>query len=402
MLLALGAAIASTYSAGHASKITLGGQAFVPNWSGSERTAPEDEASSSLRTPALARTSVAEPAAPPSPETMMALRITRTDPPENGVTLFSTTAAPAAPVATEPASAAASAPAAAALAPDKAVALAVISAPKKREVVTYEVAPGDTLSGIASKFGISTESVLWSNEVSNANRLALGDKLRIVPVDGMVHTVKAGDTLSGIASRYKVSVEDITGFAENGLPGPDSLHIGQDLVIPGATKPAPPPPPAMVAAAAAPAPSAPAPAPAPKAAPAAPAPAPAPPPKAAPPSSSVMWPVRGPIFTYFSGYHPGLDISPPYGTPVVAIRGGVVTAVRLWEYSYGHHILIDHGNGISAMYAHLSSQAVSVGETVSAGEVIGRVGNTGRSTGPHLHFELYRNGAAINPLGMLP
>ncbi|MCX6021078.1 MAG: hypothetical protein NTZ05_05010, partial [Chloroflexi bacterium] len=143
MLLALGAAIASTYSAGHASKITLGGQTFVPNWSGSERTAPEDEASGSLRTPALARTSVAEPVAPPSPETMLALRITRTDPPESGVTLLSTPAVAAAPAVSAPVAAAEPAPAAK---PDQVVALAVAPAAKKREVVTYEVAPGDTLS----------------------------------------------------------------------------------------------------------------------------------------------------------------------------------------------------------------------------------------------------------------
>lgn len=116
----------------------------------------------------------------------------------------------------------------------------------------------------------------------------------------------------------------------------------------------------------------------------------------------LRWPVTGPIYTYFGGYHRGIDISPPYGTPVAAADGGAVAWVRYDNFDYGYHLLIDHGNGYQTMYAHLSEILVQPGRAVSRGDVVGRVGITGRATGPHLHFELWQGSIPVNPLAALP
>jgi murein DD-endopeptidase MepM/ murein hydrolase activator NlpD len=125
-----------------------------------------------------------------------------------------------------------------------------------------------------------------------------------------------------------------------------------------------------------------------------------------------IWPVVGPLRSGFGGrsnpfggssyeFHKGQDISAPWGTPVVATADGVVT-IAGWLRGYGWVVYVDHGNGLSTRYGHLSRIDVAVGQTLKRGEQLGLVGSTGRSTGPHLHYEVRINGEAINPIPYLP
>jgi len=126
-----------------------------------------------------------------------------------------------------------------------------------------------------------------------------------------------------------------------------------------------------------------------------------------PSSAGLIWPVNGPVtsgFGYrpeFGDFHRGIDIAAPYGTPVAAAADGIVVAAE-YRGTYGNMILISHAGGISTVYAHLSGFAVGPGDTVSQGEVIGWIGMTGLTTGPHLHFEVRVGGQFVNPLEYLP
>ena len=121
-------------------------------------------------------------------------------------------------------------------------------------------------------------------------------------------------------------------------------------------------------------------------------------------SGSLMWPVSGSIWSEFGPrngrHHGGIDIGAPRGTNVVAADGGTVITSTSGG-SYGNYVAISHGNGITTLYAHLSSRSVSVGDTVSKGQLIGHVGSTGNATGSHLHFEVSVNGSRVNPRTML-
>ena len=124
------------------------------------------------------------------------------------------------------------------------------------------------------------------------------------------------------------------------------------------------------------------------------------PPSSRPSGAGFIWPVHGPVTSEFGprwgGFHPGIDIAPGYGTPIEAAKDGVV-AFAGWMSGYGNFVIIDHGGGFATAYGHQSRLAVSDGQVVSAGQVIGYVGSTGFSTGPHLHFEIRVNGTAVNP-----
>jgi murein DD-endopeptidase MepM/ murein hydrolase activator NlpD len=122
-------------------------------------------------------------------------------------------------------------------------------------------------------------------------------------------------------------------------------------------------------------------------------------------AGKIGWPVSGqitsPYGTRAGNLHSGIDIAAPVGTSIRAAIAGTVTFVG-WQGAYGNMVDIDHGNGVSTRYAHNSANLVAVGQQVSAGEVIARVGSTGRSTGPHVHFEVRVNGQARNPINYLP
>jgi murein DD-endopeptidase MepM/ murein hydrolase activator NlpD len=233
----------------------------------------------------------------------------------------------------------------------------------KWQMREYIVQSGDTLSEIADRFEVSTDSVALSNGLDkNPDRLKVGQKLQIPPTSGIVYTVSAGDTISDLSSRYEVAVADIADV--NKLADPYPLQPGQVIFIPGAKMAAPQLGVAL---------------------------------------GDYLWPTTGIITTYFgeSG-HKGLDLANRTGTPIYASDGGTVTTAVKLANSYGWHVIIDHGNGISTLYGHLSRIDVDPGERVRRGQVIGLMGNTGYSTGPHLHFEVRRTGVYQNPLNFLP
>ena len=208
------------------------------------------------------------------------------------------------------------------------------------------------------------------------------------------YVVQAGDTLYSIARRHGVKVEALV--AANQLADEDVIREGQALTIPGApATPTPAAPPAVLMAATIDAPKAV------QAKPEAPKPPDAPKPGAAA-VPRLAWPIalnapRIEITSSYSSSHRGIDICAPTGHPIKAAAGGMVTAVDKSSGAYGWRLEIDHGNGVYTWYCHLSDFAVAQGEWVKAGQTVGAVGSTGRSTGPHLHLELHHDGAKLDP-----
>ncbi len=261
----------------------------------------------------------------------------------------------------------------------------------------YDVQRGDTISGIASRFGIDSQYIIWNNVdiISDQHVLAAGEKLQVPSVEGILHQVKVGQTLTDIASLYEAKTSEIIGFGANGLSNnPNLLQEGSTIVVPGGKvipKPAPavrPAPPVIVAAAA------------PGGAPQQPAPSIASRPQS---RSGFVWPVMNSVTSFYGPTHPlGIDIEAPY-VPVSSARAGqVVFAGGDPCCSYGLNIVIRHDQGFETRYAHLSSIGVKLGQWVEVGQLIGVSGSSGRSTGPHLHFEVLLNGAIQNPMLYMP
>ncbi len=258
----------------------------------------------------------------------------------------------------------------------------VAAPPTERVTVeTYAVKPGDTVLGIAAKFNIDPETIQWANPELEANPdlLRIGDRLVILPVDGALHVVQPGDTLYSIAAKYKVTAQAVVDAPFNKLENLDvPITVGTQLIIPGGTKPYIT---RQVEAYTGPVPD-----------------------SALKGSGALTWPTSGSITQSFWGGHRALDIGAHTGTPVTSSDGGYVIASKSggWNSGYGNMVLIDHGNGYTTLYAHLNSIFVRQGESVSKGQQIGTVGNTGNSTGPHLHFEVRYQGVARNPFTYLP
>lgn len=256
-----------------------------------------------------------------------------------------------------------------------------ISQKPRDKVISYEVQKGDSLSSIANKFGISVETIKWENDLTG-DYLTVGDSLRILPVTGIAHKVLPGETVYTIAKKYDTNPQKIVDFPFNDFANPEtfSLTTGQTLLVPDGIKPEEQstyvrPKPVFVTTQG-----------------------------TAVSSAGFAWPIRGGISQYFSWYHPGIDITDPVGTPIVAATSGVVSGASsgTWDGGYGNSVYIDNGNGYRTHYAHMADIYVSVGQSVVGGKtVIGTVGMTGRTTGPHVHFEVYQGGASVNPLGFL-
>jgi murein DD-endopeptidase MepM/ murein hydrolase activator NlpD len=249
----------------------------------------------------------------------------------------------------------------------------------RTDIVMYEVQPGDTVFGIAEKFGIKPETIMWSNPVleRNPDFLRIGDKLVILPVDGVYHKIKKGDTIAKIAKQYKVQPEAIVNFEWNKLDGPNAtLTPGEYLIVPGGRKPFVT---RTVSVYRGPVPK-----------------------NAKKGTGAFVWPVSGVITQGYWNGHRALDIASWLGNPVKAADSGYVVFAGWDRTGYGNLIVINHGNGYVTYYAHLSAIYVRVGESVGRGQQIGAVGSTGRSTGSHLHFEIRYRGVQRNPLGFLP
>jgi murein DD-endopeptidase MepM/ murein hydrolase activator NlpD len=251
----------------------------------------------------------------------------------------------------------------------------------RTEILTYEVKGGDTVSTIAQSFGVSNETVMWANGIVDAGDIKPAQSLKIPPVTGVLHTVKSGESLDAVAKKYKADTQTVADFPGNFIDDSFAIKAGSTLIIPNGE--IVPEAPARTAVAARPT---------------------APRTQGSSRGSGLLrWPVGGGISQYSSFFHPGaVDIMNDVGTGVVAADSGrVITSQRL-GYGYGWHIVIDHGNGYTTLYGHMSALYVTVGQTVSKGQTIGAIGLTGRTTGPHLHFETRRNGSPVNPMSLLP
>ena len=242
------------------------------------------------------------------------------------------------------------------------------------EILDYEVVQGDTLGTIAEKFGISIDTVKWANNLSK-DSIKPGQILKIPPVTGIAHKVTTGDTIYSLAKKYQSEAQKIVNFPANDFTDLDTfaLNVGQILFIPDGVPPSKAPvyKPQSV------------------------------PSYIAGPGGRFMWPAQGSITQYPVSYHMAVDIANRGAPPIGAGDAGTVVYAGCLRYGYGCHVIINHGDGYQTLYAHLSSINVSVGANVSRGQVIGRMGSTGRSTGTHLHFEVRRNGVLLNPLPFL-
>ena len=257
---------------------------------------------------------------------------------------------------------------------------AQVASARVDRIQVYEVRSGDNLQIISARYGLRPETIQWANpEVeSNPDLLRIGDELIIPPVDGVLHVVRPGDTLSSLAAKYKAEISDIVAHPMNKLESADTpISRGKQLIIPHGAKPYVPRQVAMYR-----------------------GPVPA---TAARGSGHFDWPVSGHITQRFWHGHRAIDIGAWTGAPIVAADSGyVIKASRGWNGGYGTMVMIDHGNGFVSLYAHMDTTYVRQGESVAKGQKLGTVGNTGRSTGPHLHFEIRQQGAARNPIYHLP
>jgi murein DD-endopeptidase MepM/ murein hydrolase activator NlpD len=256
-----------------------------------------------------------------------------------------------------------------------------ISQKPRDKAITYTVQKGDTVSTIAQKFGISADTIRWANNLSDDN-IGVGDTLQILPVTGIYYKVQSGDTVYTIAKKFAAEPQGIVDFPFNDFANPEtfSLVTGQMLIVPDGVKPSEQPfirQQVYIAQG---------------------------PSSASFSGSGFTWPVHGLVTQFASWYHEALDLAAPYGTPIVAAKSGVVTEASAGSYNYGYgdDVVIDHGGGYSSLYAHMEAVNVSPGQQVIGGStVIGWIGMTGRTTGPHTHFEIRQNGSAINPLPYL-
>ncbi len=243
------------------------------------------------------------------------------------------------------------------------------------QTVTYQkytVRSGDTISGIARRFGLTNISTLIAiNHIENVRTLRSGQKLKIPSQDGLIHVVKAGESLNALSVKYHVSLEEICDANDI---SDVNLYKGQEIFIPGAKM-----------------------------------------------DSSSLRKAMGELFIYpikaswrltsrfgpradpFTGVkssHTGIDMACPTGTPVYAAMSGKVVYAG-WSNIFGNYVIINHENGYQTLYGHLSKMCVKNGARVTHSTKIGLVGSTGYSTGPHLHLTVYKNGKLVDPQTVL-
>ena len=243
----------------------------------------------------------------------------------------------------------------------------------------YVVQAGDDLAGIAARFGLQRETLIWANRRLEADpgTLYVGQELSILPVDGVYYTIEQGDTWEAIAERFQVPVEAILESEYNASPPlPGRPEAGRKVVIPGGIKPFRPqevrlpPQPTLSAPAQG--------------------------------TGNWIWPVGGYISQGYWDLHRAIDIATRHGDTVMAADAGTVVYAEWGWAGYGNLVVVDHGNGFRSYYGHLYGFYVDVGEQVERGQPLGALGNTGLSTGPHLHFEIRQDGVLCDPLDYLP
>lgn len=268
----------------------------------------------------------------------------------------------------------------------------------RMDIVKYLVQTGDTLFGIADKYGLKPESILWGNweELEgNPHALVPGMELSILPVDGSLHLWTTGESLSGVARYFGVTAEDIIEWPGNELdPTVDAndppIAAGTALIVPGGRREIPTWRAPRIT-------------------------------RANPASAQILGPGHcgsiydGPVgdgvfiwpttARYLSGFHydpnihPAIDIGGSVGNLLFATDAGVIVYAGFNNFGYGNVVVIDHGNGWQSLYAHLDLVNVACGQAVFSGNVVGTMGLTGTTTGPHLHFELMSDVyGKVNPM----
>ena len=274
----------------------------------------------------------------------------------------------------------------------------------RSEIRIYKVEKGDTVFGIAEKFGLKPETILWGNLYTlgdDPHNLREGQELNILPLDGTYYKWQAGDGLNGVSNFFGVKPEDIVNYAGNKL-NPDTIgdyahpniESGTWLIVPGGTRefitwsapsiPRDNPGVAKVLGPGA--------------------------------CSSIadgavgagffIWPANNHFVSGFdyspATNHRGIDIDGNTGDATYAADNGVVVYAGWNNWGYGNVVVINHGNGWQTLYAHLSAYNVGCGQSVYQGNVIGAIGSTGNSSGSHLHYEMMYNGGKVNPWDYLP
>jgi len=246
------------------------------------------------------------------------------------------------------------------------------------DIITYAVQAGDTVQSIADIFGLQPTTIMWANSaIEDApDLLRIGQEVTILPIDGAYHEVAEGDTLESISEEYKVEPETIALCEYNSLETPvRSIQEGTWLIVPGGEKPYVPKVVTTYSGSV---------------------------PEGARGTGRFQWPVLGRITQGYWYGHRAIDIGASIGSAVLAADGGFISFAGWTDVGYGYLIVIDHANGFATYYAHLSNIYVFTGQAVERGQVIAASGNTGWSTGPHLHFEVRYYGAQQNPRAYLP
>ncbi|MEQ8173790.1 MAG: M23 family metallopeptidase [Syntrophomonadaceae bacterium] len=238
------------------------------------------------------------------------------------------------------------------------------------QALYHSVEPGDTLWDICQKYQTDLESVKAVNGLDEQSVLSIGQKLQIPGNMNRIHAVKKGETLWDIARKYNVSLEQLCSLNQG--VNAENLKIGMNLTLPDSARKT-----SSVYTT---------------------------PSRGTASTAFFTWPIRGAITSSYgwrsSGFHHGTDISARYGDSIQAAAAGVV-AYTGYNGVYGKMIVIEHSDGSETLYAHLSSIGVSTGQRVKRGEAIGKIGTTGNSTGPHLHFEVKKGRKYVNPVNVL-
>jgi murein DD-endopeptidase MepM/ murein hydrolase activator NlpD len=275
----------------------------------------------------------------------------------------------------------------------------------RTEIITYEVQPGDTVFGIAEKFGLQPQTILWGNYFTladNPHALSPEQVLNIMPSDGTYHKWSAGEGLNGVAEGYSVKPEDIINWSGNHL-NPETIgdwsnpniEPGTFLFVPGGSR-------QFVTWSA------------PRITRSNPGVAKFIGPGAcgtitdgAVGTGAFIWPSAA---NFISGYdyspstnHFGIDIDGDLGEPMWASDSGVIVYAGWNNFGYGNMVVIDHGNGWQTLYGHMDVISVGCGASVFQGSPIGTIGSTGKSSGPHIHFEMLHDSyGKVNPWDFLP
>ncbi len=242
-----------------------------------------------------------------------------------------------------------------------------IDFPTNDAISVYEVKKGDTIQDVAKLFDVSVNTIMWANNLKTRT-ISKGDTLLILPITGIKHTVKKGDTITSIAKKYKADDDDVATY--NGLAVDTQLLVGDTVIVPDGEIEAVQSPTK---------------------------------PKSTTkkprilntysytaPTGFLIRPISGGRKSQGIHGHNGVDLASSIGTPVYAAASGKVIVAKVGGYNggYGNLIIISHEKGIQTVYGHLNAIYITQGQTVTQGQTIGELGNTGKSTGPHLHFEV--------------